>query len=128
MKKIKTSACILLATIMFSPAMAQDGPTDRLDIRSNRIGERPDKNVYLAHRKFDRRLLQPDRRIDRRRGHLKWQRPARYWKGNHGYNPTYKWHKYRLREHKYFRSRDRFRRPMYYQRFNDRFNRPGKHW
>jgi hypothetical protein len=37
MKKIIIGACILLVTVMFSPAMAQDGPNKRLDRQGDRI-------------------------------------------------------------------------------------------
>ena len=113
MKKIITGACILLVTVMFSPAMAQDGPTERLDRQGDQINQQLD-------RRGDRH---GDRRIDRGMVHWKGQRSTRFAnpKGHRG-NHMYTRHNNRHQRHIYSRYNNGHRRHMYY-RFNNRHRR-----
>jgi len=101
MKKIITSACILLVTAMFSPAMAQDGPIERLD----RQGDRMNKHLDRQGDRYG------DRRIDRGMNHWKGQRSTRFAnpRGHRG-------------SHMYSRYNNGHRRHMY-SRFNNRHQR-----
>ena len=116
MKKIIIGACILLVTVMFSPAMAQNGQNERLDKQGDRI------NKHL-NRRGDRH---GDRRIARGRDYWRGQRSMRFanprgYRGNHTYtrhNNSYRRHMHsryhnRYRRHKYSRFNNRYRKHMY---------------
>jgi hypothetical protein len=68
MKKIITGACILLVTLMFSPAMAQDGPNERL----NRQGDGFNTHIDRQGDRYG------DRRVDVRKDHFRGQRSTRF--------------------------------------------------
>lgn len=106
MKKIITGACILLVTLMFSPAMAQDRPNERL----NRQGDR-----FNTHRngQGDR---YGDRRVSGGKDHFRGQRSTRF------ANP--RGHR---NDQKYYRYNNQHRRHMYY-RYNNRHNRHMYSW
>lgn len=89
MKKIITGACIFLVTVMFSTAMAQDGPTKRMDRQRDRVkeqigrdgdrnGKRVGRNSDRTNTNFDRQSQRGDRRIDRGTDHLRGQRSTRF--------------------------------------------------
>ncbi len=98
MKKIITGACILLVTVMFSPAMAQKGPN-----------ERPDR--------------QGDRRIERGNDHWRGQRSTRFAnsRGHYG-NQKYSRFNNRYRRQMYSRYHNRHKRHLY-PGFNSRYQR-----
>jgi len=113
MKKIITGACILLVTVMFSPAMAQDGPRGRLDRQGDRINKHIDKQG-------DR---YSDRRIDRGKDYWRGQGPTRFAnpRGNLG-NHMYTRHNNRHQRHIYSRYNNGHRGHMY-SRFYNRHQR-----
>ncbi len=123
MKKIITGACILLVAVMFSPAMAQDGPNERLDRQGDRNGKRMGRNSDLINTKFDYQNQRSDRRIDHGKNHWRGQRSTRFanprgHRGNHKYTR----HNNRHRRQMYSRYNNRHRRQMY-SRYNNRHRR-----
>lgn len=124
MKKIITGACILLVTVMFSPAMAQDGPTKWMDRQRDRVkeqigrdgdrnGKRVGRNSDRTNTNFDRQSQRGDRRIDRGMVHWKGQRSTRFanprgHRGSHMYSRYNKGH----RRHMYSRFNNRHQRHM----------------
>ena len=66
MKKIITGACVLLVTVMFSPAMAQDRPTDRMDRQGDRNNDRMDRKRNPNDQRVGRQDHRPDRRWNRK--------------------------------------------------------------
>ena len=102
MKKIITGACILLVTLMFSPAMAQDGPNERLNRQGDRYG---------------------DRRVDGGKDHFRGQRSPRF-ANPRGHRNDQKYSRYnnKHRRHMYYRYNNRHGRHMY-SRFNHRNHR-----
>jgi len=123
MKKIITGACILLVTVMFSPAMAQDGPNERLDRQGDRNGKRMGRNSDLINTKFDHQNQRGDRRFDRGNVHWRGQRSNRF-SNSRGYRGDHKYtrHNNRHRRQMYSRYNNRHRRQMY-SRFNNRNQR-----
>ena len=101
MKKIITGVCILLVTLMFSPAMAQDSPNKRLNRQGDRYG---------------------DHRIDRGKDYSRGQGSTRF--ANSRRHRTYqKYFSYNNnhRRHMYYRNNNRHNRHMYsrpYKRHN----------
>jgi hypothetical protein len=113
MKKIITGACILLVTVMFSPAIAQNGPTKRPD----RQGDRIDKH---QNRQGDR---YGDRSIGRGRDHWRGQRSTHFssqrnYRGNRTYTRSNNNH----RRHMYSRYHNKYRRHGY-SNFNNRHHK-----
>mgnify|MGYP006944226695 CR=1 FL=1 len=114
MKKIITGACILLVTLMFSPAMAQDGPNERLNRQGDRYG---------------------DRRVDGGKDHFRGQRSTRFAnpRGQRAYQKNFSRNN-NHRRHMYYRSNNRYNRHMnsrgykrqsrhMYSRFGNRYPR-----
>jgi hypothetical protein len=113
MKKIITGACILLVTVMVSPAMAQDGPNGRLDRQGDRINQQIDR----------RGGRYGDRRIDRVKDHWRGQGSTRFanprgHRGNHMHTRRNNRHQ----RHIYSRYNNGHRRHMY-SRFYNRYQR-----
>ena len=111
MKKIITGACVLLVTVMFSPAMAQDRPTDRMDRQGDWNNDRMDRKRNPNDQRVGRQDHRPDRRwnpkiqggdlrIDRKTYHRERQCSVRYAKprGRHG-NQMYSRNNNRHRRH-----------------------------
>jgi hypothetical protein len=107
MKKIITGACILLVTLMFSPAMAQDSPNKRMNRQSDRYG---------------------DHRIDRGKDYFRGQRSTRF-SNPRGYRAYQKYfrHNNNHRRHMYYRYNNRYNRHMY-SRLYKRHNRHMYSW
>ena len=114
MKKIMIGACMFLVTVMFSPAMAKDGPTERQD----RQGDRVNKHLNRQEGRHG------DLRTDRGNNHWRGKRSThlanpRGYRGNHKYTRHYNRH----RRHIYSRYNNRHHR-HFYSRFK---NRHGRH-
>ena len=125
MKKIITGACILLVTLMFSPAMAQDGPNERL----NRQGNKFNTHINRQGGRYG------DRRVDGGKDHFRGQGSTRF-ANPRGHRSDQKYFRYnnKHRRHMYYRYNNRHSRHMYsglynkrnrhmYSRFNHRHHR-----
>ena len=113
MKRIITGACILLVTLMFSPAMAQDGPNERL----NRQGDRFNTHIKRQGGRYG------DHRVDGGKDHFRGQRSTRF-ANPRGHRNDQKYSRYnnKRRRHMYYRYNNRHGRHMY-SRFNHRNHR-----
>lgn len=125
MKKIMIGLSILLVFVMFSPAMAQDGSTERL----NRKGDRIDRHLNTRGDRHG------DGRIERGKNQWRDQRSIRFsnFRGHYGnqkysrFNHGYRRHMYsryhnRYKRHLHSRYHNRYKRHLYH-RFNNRFQR-----
>jgi hypothetical protein len=114
MKKIIIGACILLVTVMFSPAMAQNGPNERLDRQGDRTGKRLGSDSDHTNTKFDRQSQRGYHRFDGGKDYRRGQRSTRFshsrgYRGNH----MYRQNNFRHRRHIYSRFNNRHSRHMY---------------
>ena len=124
MKKIINSACILLLTVMFSPALAQDGSSDRLNRQDNRMDERLGRYGDRTDGLVARNSFRGDRRFDAGRDRRGFRGSDRYWnRRGHGDYRMHQWQKNRYRKHLYFRPNDRNYNRNYGHMYSPWYNR-----
>ncbi len=111
MKKIITGACILLVTLMFSPAMAQDRPNERL----NRQGDGFNTPRNGQGGRYG------DRQVNGGKDHFRGQRSTRFSNPrNHRTDQKYYRYNNKHRRHMYYRYNNRHSRHMYSGLYNRR--------
>lgn len=130
MKKIITGACILLVTVMFSPAMAQDSPNEQQNRQGNRINKHINgQGGHWRGQGSTRFANSRGHRIDKKLSRYHYQhRKHRYYRYHHRHNRhMYSWRYNRHNRHLYSGFYNRYHRHLYPMRNHGHY-RHRKHW